>query len=162
MRCRTPRPPPRRRKPVRIAAGLSVSAAVIIVAACLSGEDVDSDGLAVVVADSEDGKATTPAAPPPGGIVDSTTPAGWTGEGHFSVNHNGAAEYDVPLWTPAARRGFGPKISLHYNSGAGNGLAGVGWSVTGFSSIMACGKTFAADAKTAHPDFGAPQDRWCL
>ena len=75
--------------------------------------------------------------PPPGDIVDTEPDSGWT-EGSFSVNHNGAAEYHLPLWVPDGRGGLTPELALHYNSQAGNGLVGVGWSLSaGLSSISA-------------------------
>lgn len=52
----------------------------------------------------------------------------------FSVNAvNGTASFSVPLpFSPA--RGVSPSISLSYNSGAGNGIFGLGWSL-GIPSI---------------------------
>ncbi|MCZ2095910.1 MAG: toxin [Anaerolineae bacterium] len=42
---------------------------------------------------------------------------------------NGAASFQVPLPLAAGRGGFQPTLSLAYNSGAGNGPFGLGWSV---------------------------------
>ena len=52
----------------------------------------------------------------------------------FSVNAvNGGASLSIPLpFSPA--RGITPSISLSYNSGSGNGIFGLGWSL-GLSSI---------------------------
>ncbi|MEK6697724.1 MAG: SpvB/TcaC N-terminal domain-containing protein [Nitrospirota bacterium] len=52
----------------------------------------------------------------------------------FSVNAvNGTASFSIPLpFSPA--RGVSPASSLSYNSGAGNGVFGLGWSL-GLSSI---------------------------
>jgi RHS repeat-associated protein len=46
----------------------------------------------------------------------------------------GGWKYSVPIEVPAFR-GLEPKIDLRYNSSAPNGIAGVGWSVGGFSEI---------------------------
>ncbi len=52
----------------------------------------------------------------------------------FSVNAvNGTASFSIPLpFSPA--RGASPSLSLSYNSGAGNGVFGLGWNL-GLSSI---------------------------
>lgn len=48
----------------------------------------------------------------------------------FSVNAvNGTASFSIPLpFSPA--RGTSPSISLSYNSGAGNGIFGLGWNIS--------------------------------
>lgn len=52
----------------------------------------------------------------------------------FSVNAvNGTAGFSIPLPTSSAR-GFGPELGLSYNTGAGNGVFGMGWSL-GISRI---------------------------
>jgi RHS repeat-associated protein len=53
----------------------------------------------------------------------------------FSVNAvNGTASFDIPIYTSPGRSGFGPKLSLSYNSGSGNGPFGWGWNL-GIPSI---------------------------
>src|SRR5690606_33667706 len=61
--------------------------------------------------------------------------------GIFDVSDDGAASYSVPIWTPPGPRGMQPSLSLRYSSLSGNGPLGVGWSVTGLSSIERCRKT---------------------
>ncbi|TCN36843.1 RHS repeat-associated protein [Kribbella orskensis] len=85
--------------------------------------------------------------PPPGRLVDSEPNIGWT-EGQFSVSHDGAAQYSVPLWVPAGRGAVTPQLSLSYSSRAGNGLLGVGWTLSGLSTITWCGRTIAQDGYT--------------
>ncbi|MEJ7828070.1 MAG: SpvB/TcaC N-terminal domain-containing protein [Segetibacter sp.] len=52
----------------------------------------------------------------------------------FSVNAvNGTSSFAIPLPFSSVR-GFSPGISLNYNSGSGNGIFGMGWSI-GLSSI---------------------------
>ena len=48
----------------------------------------------------------------------------------FSVNAvNGTASFSIPLPLSPNRNGFTPALSLSYNSGAGNGLFGIGWDL---------------------------------
>jgi hypothetical protein len=54
----------------------------------------------------------------------------------FQVNAvNGTASFSLPLPFSKTRSGFVPAISLGYDSGSGNGVFGLGWSL-GFSSIQ--------------------------
>jgi hypothetical protein len=41
----------------------------------------------------------------------------------------GLLQYDVPLRLPEGYEGVTPALSLHYNSGAGDGVAGIGWDL---------------------------------
>lgn len=66
--------------------------------------------------------------------------------GAFSVSHDGAALYTIPIRLPRGRGGFVPReLALAYNSNAGNGIAGVGFQLVGASQIQRC---------TRHPIFG--------
>src|ERR1039458_2492445 len=49
----------------------------------------------------------------------------------FSVNPvSGTGAFTVPIFTSPGRSGFFPKLSLAYDSGAGNGLFGLGWHLS--------------------------------
>lgn len=49
----------------------------------------------------------------------------------FQVNSaNGTVSFSVPLPLSKTRRDFAPALSLGYNSGSGNGVFGLGWSLT--------------------------------
>ncbi|MET8093017.1 SpvB/TcaC N-terminal domain-containing protein [Micromonospora sp. NPDC005220] len=49
----------------------------------------------------------------------------------FTTNvATGTGRFSVPLATSAGRSGFGPQLSLTYDSGAGNGPFGFGWSLS--------------------------------
>lgn len=85
---------------------------------------------------------------------------GWT-PGEFSVSHDGTAGYTVPLWSPTGRGSVTPQLALSYNSGAGNGILGVGWSLAGLSSITWCGRTIAQDGYTDGGHFDG-SDALCL
>ena len=54
----------------------------------------------------------------------------------FSANPvTGTGSMAVPIATSPGRAGFGPQLSLSYDSGAGNGIFGLGWSL-GQASIV--------------------------
>jgi len=42
---------------------------------------------------------------------------------------NGTAAFSIPLPITPGRNGFSPALSLSYNSGGGNGICGLGWSL---------------------------------
>ncbi len=65
--------------------------------------------------------------------------------GGFEVTDDGVARYTVPLPLPVGHASVQPSISLVYSSNAGNGLLGVGASLTGFSSIGRCALTPVID-----------------
>ena len=53
----------------------------------------------------------------------------------FSANPvTGTGSLSIALPLSPGRSGFGPKLSLNYDSGAGNGIFGMGWSLS-MSSI---------------------------
>jgi len=101
-----------------------------------------SSSLVLVSAVARDSAAR--AEPPPGGLVTSVNDFDWT-EGEFSVSEDGAAQYDLPLWRPEGRGEVAPDLSLSYDSRAGNGPLGVGWSLEGLPSISWCARTQAQD-----------------
>jgi RHS repeat-associated protein len=94
-------------------------------------------------------QASTPGAGPPAGIADSgkaarealplRAPAVALPKGggairgigeRFSANTmTGTASLSVPVYSSPGRAGFGPTLTLTYDSGAGNGPYGLGWSL---------------------------------
>jgi hypothetical protein len=66
--------------------------------------------------------------------------------GTFVVSPTGAATYTIPIWAPRGPNGLQPNIALTYNSSQGIGPAGIGWSLSGLSSIYRCNGTYAQDA----------------
>ncbi len=67
----------------------------------------------------------------------------------FAANPvNGTGATTVPLFTSPGRSGFSPQLSLSYDSGAGNGSFGFGW-------------TLSLPSITRKTDKGLPQvSRW--
>ncbi|RYE17247.1 MAG: hypothetical protein EOP51_24255, partial [Sphingobacteriales bacterium] len=76
----------------------------------------------------------------------------------------GAATYSVKLDLPPAVRNLMPALALNYNSRAGNGLVGIGWSIGGLSTISRCRATYATEgiqAQDSNP-INTNSDRLCL
>ena len=49
----------------------------------------------------------------------------------FTANPvTGTGSMTVPIFTSPGRSGFGPQLSLSYDSGAGNGPFGFGWNLS--------------------------------
>jgi RHS repeat-associated protein len=53
----------------------------------------------------------------------------------YNVGASGGFTYSIPVRIPPGIRGLVPGLSIGYNSQAGNGNLGMGWSVSGLSSI---------------------------
>ncbi len=73
--------------------------------------------------------------------------------GTFRVDESGAATYAYPITTLPGTGGVAPKISLNYNSNSGNGLVGVGWNISGISTITRCRKTKETDSVDGSTNF---------
>ncbi len=80
--------------------------------------------------------------------------------GSASVS-GGAASYEIPIAVPPGRRGMQPGLSLNYSSRAGNGIAGMGWSLSGLSSLHRCPQTLEQDGQIRAVQLDA-YDRLCL
>jgi Salmonella virulence plasmid 65kDa B protein len=65
----------------------------------------------------------------------------------FSVTDAGASSLSIPIYTPPMPGGIDVKLSLQYNSQASNGVFGVGWNLSGVSSITRCPKTIAEEGE---------------
>lgn len=81
--------------------------------------------------------------------------------GQFSVSTGGAANYSLPIQVPPGIAGMQPKLSLVYSSQGENGLFGVGWQLSGLSTITRCARTKASDGVQGRVNFDG-NDRFCL
>lgn len=104
--------------------------------------------------------------PPLGDVRQGLAPVGATSEvgslpGSFAVTGDGAATYTLPLVAPPGRAGVEPALALAYGSRGGNGIAGVGWRLSGLSQIGRCPRTHWRDGETRPVQLGAT-DVFCL
>lgn len=109
-----------------------------------------SGGTASTTAQSQDQQFV----PTPGTAVGSIP-------GQFGVDPSGAATYRMPIAVPPGIAGLAPDLALSYSSRAGNGLLGVGWSISGLSAISRCATVYETDGFTDGVDFDS-NDRYCL
>jgi len=68
-----------------------------------------------------------------------------TTQGSFSVNPAGAATYSIPISLPNGVSGHQPSLALVYNSMAGPGVSGYGWSISGMSAITRAPQNYYND-----------------
>jgi len=81
--------------------------------------------------------------------------AGFT-PGNFDVDQiSGTAEYTVPIKTPVGINGIEPDLGLKYKHNSGNGLLGVGWSLTGIQAITRGSTNLMRDGYLDPVDFDA-------
>lgn len=73
----------------------------------------------------------------------------------------GAATYNIPISVPPGRMGMQPNFALNYSSRGGAGIAGIGWSLSGLSSIHRCPQTVEQDGIAKAVTYSA-SDRLCL
>jgi RHS repeat-associated protein len=73
----------------------------------------------------------------------------------------GSASYSIPIALPPGRKGMQPSVSLSYSSKGGNGIAGMGWNVSGLSSVHRCPQTLEQDGQIRAVDYSL-NDRLCF
>jgi len=81
--------------------------------------------------------------------------------GSFSVSESGAATYSIPIQVPPGIAGIEPRLAIAYNSQGGNGLLGVGWGLSGLSTVTRCPMSYAQDGVKGGVNFDW-NDRFCL
>ncbi len=81
--------------------------------------------------------------------------------GTFGTTPTGAATYAIRIPVAAGMNGLRPDIALSYSSQAGEGDAGAGWALSGFSEIARCPLSRAMDGRVQGVRFAAA-DRFCL
>ncbi len=88
------------------------------------------------------------------------TPSGYTPV-NASVNESGAAEISIPITVPPGTAGMEPKLAIGYSSQGGNGMLGVGFSLSGLSQISRTGATQFHDGFKGGVNFDS-KDRYLL
>lgn len=69
-------------------------------------------------------------------------------KGNIEVTKAGQLQYTLAIDAPPGVKDINPNISLVYVSGAGNGLAGYNWNITGIAAISRVGKSLEKDGAT--------------
>lgn len=82
-------------------------------------------------------------------------------EGQFKVDQRGAATYSIPINVAAGTAGLAPSVALSYASNPRNGVAGIGWEISGLSAISRCRQTMDQD-RQAKAITWTNNDRFCL
>lgn len=73
----------------------------------------------------------------------------------YEVSTLGGFSYSLPLVIPPGIKDMAPNLSVTYNSQAGDGIMGVGWTISGLSAIGRTNATIFHDKRTDPVDFGA-------
>jgi RHS repeat-associated protein len=81
--------------------------------------------------------------------------------GQFNVSGTGAAIYTIPIAVPPGSSGMVPALSLDYSSQSGDGIVGIGWSLSGLPSIGRCPRTLAEDGVHGGVNYDSG-DRFCM
>jgi hypothetical protein len=55
-------------------------------------------------------------------------------QGSFAVSSTGEASYHIPLVLPPGAAGMQPSLAVAYNSASGDGMLGMGFSLSGISA----------------------------
>jgi hypothetical protein len=69
-------------------------------------------------------------------------------QGTIDVSAGGQLQYTLPVALPPGIKSVAPQINLVYTSGAGNGIAGYGWNLSGITAITRMGKTIESDGES--------------
>ncbi|REC63441.1 type IV secretion protein Rhs [Chryseobacterium pennae] len=80
------------------------------------------------------------------GLSQTTPPQSFhDAKGNIEVTQAGQLQYTLAIDLPPGIKNTAPNINLVYVSGAGNGLAGYGWNISGLTSISRVGKNLEKD-----------------
>jgi YD repeat-containing protein len=100
--------------------------------------------------------------PPPIDLpVLATTAAVGSLPGSTSVSDDGTFTYSAPIPVPPGRAGMQPSLALSYASTPSEGSLGVGFALSGLSSITRCGQSVAIDGQHRGVELD-DDDRLCL
>lgn len=81
--------------------------------------------------------------------------------GQPNVSDTGGFTYTMPIAAPPGTGGMAPALTLAYSSQAGDGVEGIGWSLSGLPSIGHCATTIAQDGSHGAVNYDAG-DRYCI
>lgn len=88
-------------------------------------------------------------------------PVGFT-QGSANVSPTGAANYQIPIYTPEGIAGVQPSMSIIYNSQSiSSSILGVGWNLSGLSAITRVPRTIYSDGVGGGINFNST-DRYAL
>lgn len=79
--------------------------------------------------------------------------------GAHGVSQTGSATYTIPIRVP--RDKLTPSLAITYDHKRGDGLLGIGFALSGFSTISRCAATIAQDGQTFGVEFRV-EDQYCL
>ncbi|MEO5731954.1 MAG: SpvB/TcaC N-terminal domain-containing protein, partial [Byssovorax sp.] len=79
----------------------------------------------------------------------------------FSVSSRGEAIYSLTLNVPPGRQGMEPHLSLSYSSSSGEGPYGMGFALSGLSSVTRCPSNIAQDKRIRGVRYDK-EDNFCL
>jgi len=82
-------------------------------------------------------------------------------KGKFSVSAQGASNYQIPIAVPPGIKNLQAELIVAYASETANSTLGLGWSVSGLSSIDRCGAIVPTDGFKGGVNFDN-NDRFCL
>ncbi|AUX38230.1 MULTISPECIES: RHS repeat-associated core domain-containing protein [Sorangium] len=103
-----------------------------------------------------------PSAPPRAGRAPGvTTVSAGSMAGTFSVTSSGEALYAMPLTAVPGRAGLEPRLALQFDSSAGEGVLGLGFSIAGLSALTRCPKDLSQDGEIWGVRYDA-EDALCL
>ncbi|MET0116429.1 MAG: toxin TcdB middle/N-terminal domain-containing protein [Sedimenticola sp.] len=86
--------------------------------------------------------------------------AGFTA-GELSVSQSGAAIYSIPIIVSPGVAGMQPELLISYSSQDGDGLLGLGFNLSGLSTVQRCGATIEQDGFKGGVYYDS-RDRFCL
>lgn len=109
--------------------------------------------------DSAVSKTTTLSTPQ--NLLQAPTSSAGPTMGQLDVSPTGGATYTIPISLPPGLGSMVPQVALVYTSQGGNGVVGLGWSISGLSAITRIPTTNFHDNKITAVNFNT-NDRFAL
>lgn len=81
--------------------------------------------------------------------------------GNYEVNGSGGLQYVIPLSMPLGTGGLSPALSIVYESQGVDGVLGMGWRLSGISSIQRVGQSLLLDGRKGGVNLDG-EDRFML